>query len=220
MRRWLMITAVFVCLGAASNVITGWAFSILDRDHVFDAMWFGRLRGAYFEREHGENGDSTGDVWYSTGYHSFGCDVVVINEIRSPNRVLKVYEHRTGWPIRSLRGRECRVASRQASPPAPEFEYAIKLDVTIDLRYPSFPSANSKVNAVLPLSPMWPGFVVNAGVHAWILALMWWLMLTGRGVARRVRGRCAACGYPVGVSATCTECGRPVRVSVRRTGAA
>lgn len=66
---------------------------------------------------------------------------------------------------------------------------------------------------ILPLRPIWLGFVINTVFFGGIL----WLATCGpfvlRRVIRRRRGRCAGCGYPVGSSAVCTECGHasPVR---------
>lgn len=62
----------------------------------------------------------------------------------------------------------------------------------------------------LPLRPLWVGFFVDTAL--WGLA--WWPVLYGarwlRGRAWAWKGRCAGCGYPVGVSDRCTECGRRV----------
>ena len=60
---------------------------------------------------------------------------------------------------------------------------------------------------MLPLRPIWPGFVGNTLFHAGLL----WLLVRGPFVLRRVirskRGQCPHCGYPVNESPVCTECG-------------
>jgi hypothetical protein len=63
---------------------------------------------------------------------------------------------------------------------------------------------------VLPLRPIWPGFVVNTLFYAAIL----WLLICGPFAVRRVirirRGLCPACAYPRGEAAVCSECGNLV----------
>ncbi len=62
----------------------------------------------------------------------------------------------------------------------------------------------------MPLEPLWAGLAINSALYGGIL----WLCLGAAGLlrraARRRRGRCEGCGYPVGVHAVCTECGRPM----------
>jgi hypothetical protein len=68
------------------------------------------------------------------------------------------------------------------------------------------------IPAVLPLRPIWPGFVVNTLFYAAIL----WPLICGHLVPgrflwrflRRRRGLCPWCAYPMGESAVCTECGK------------
>jgi hypothetical protein len=54
---------------------------------------------------------------------------------------------------------------------------------------------------------IWPGFAINTVFYAAIL----WLLFAAPGFVRRririKRGRCPACGYPIGSSDVCTECG-------------
>ena len=63
---------------------------------------------------------------------------------------------------------------------------------------------------VLPLRPIWPGFVVNTLLYAVVL----WLLSGGpfrlRRFIRVKRGRCPACAYPTGQSDACSECGKPL----------
>lgn len=63
---------------------------------------------------------------------------------------------------------------------------------------------------VLPLWPIPAGFALDTlifGTGAWVLVAT--PRRLRRGIRRR-RGKCPACGYPVGVSDDCTECGEPV----------
>jgi hypothetical protein len=66
---------------------------------------------------------------------------------------------------------------------------------------------------VLPLKPIWPGFVINTMFYAAVL----WLLFAAPGFVRRRlrarRGQCPACGYQIapGTGHVCSECGRPLR---------
>jgi len=63
---------------------------------------------------------------------------------------------------------------------------------------------------VLPLRPMWPGFVVNTLFYAAIVWLIFLAPFQLRRASRTRRGRCSACGYPIGASPVCTECGAAI----------
>ncbi|MCH7895840.1 MAG: hypothetical protein IH782_02905 [candidate division NC10 bacterium] len=71
---------------------------------------------------------------------------------------------------------------------------------------------------ILPLRPIWLGFVIDTAFFGGIL----WLATRGpfvlRHVIRRRRGRCPGCGYPVGTSAVCTECAEALAPHVTITG--
>ena len=63
---------------------------------------------------------------------------------------------------------------------------------------------------VLPLTLIWPGFLVDSVFYAAAL----WAAIRGpievRRIVRRRRKLCPWCGYPIGASPVCTECGEPV----------
>ncbi len=64
----------------------------------------------------------------------------------------------------------------------------------------------------LPLTPLWPGFVIDTTFFAALAAV---IRFGWRWVVRRTRlarGRCPACNYPVGTSPVCTECGEALAV--------
>lgn len=62
----------------------------------------------------------------------------------------------------------------------------------------------------LPVVPIWMGFVGNSVVYGAALGAVLVGVPALRRSARRARGRCEHCSYPVGGSPVCTECGRPV----------
>lgn len=55
--------------------------------------------------------------------------------------------------------------------------------------------------------PVWPGFAIDVAFYASGLWVAIFAPLTLRGVVRRRRGRCVACGCPVGDHGHCPECG-------------
>ena len=63
---------------------------------------------------------------------------------------------------------------------------------------------------LLPLRPLWPGFIINTLFYALLLWLLFFAPFAARRMLRRRRGLCEKCAYPLGVSPICTECGAAV----------
>lgn len=59
----------------------------------------------------------------------------------------------------------------------------------------------------MPRAVLWPGLAGNTLFYAAVALLLLWIPRTLRRRARRRRGLCEWCAYPVGVSSVCTECG-------------
>ena len=60
---------------------------------------------------------------------------------------------------------------------------------------------------LLPLTPLWPGFIANSGLFGSALTAVYYGV---RGIIRRYRlrrGECPNCGYPASASNICSECG-------------
>jgi hypothetical protein len=64
---------------------------------------------------------------------------------------------------------------------------------------------------VLPLSVAWGGLASDVAFWGLGVGLLWEVVGHARRDARRRRGLCPICGYPVGVSDRCTECGARAR---------
>ena len=63
---------------------------------------------------------------------------------------------------------------------------------------------------LLPLRPIWSGFIINTLFYA---ALVWLAVpgpLSLRWLLRARRGLCMKCAYPIGAGEVCTECGAAV----------
>lgn len=101
-----------------------------------------------------------------------------------------------GWPMRAA-WFQCQASD----PTVVRGGLFLEYDPTVNARSPA---------RTLPLTPIWPGALVNTIA----VALLIWLLIAAprfiRRQARRRRGQCPACAYPVGASAVCTECGERV----------
>jgi hypothetical protein len=100
-----------------------------------------------------------------------------------------------GWPMRSMFS---ALTYKQA-----KYEIVSGYDT-------GFVFARAPAQRVLPLRPIWPGFAINTLFYAAILWLLFAAPFALRRRRRIKRGLCAACAYPVGVSAVCSECGKAV----------
>lgn len=69
---------------------------------------------------------------------------------------------------------------------------------------------NPYIPRVLPLRPIWSGFLLNTLIYAVAL----WVLICGPFALRRFirvrRGLCPCCRYPIGASPVCSECGKPL----------
>lgn len=75
-----------------------------------------------------------------------------------------------------------------------------------------------KKRYMIPLRPIWRGFIGNAAVFAGVLAMAWGGPGVVRRAIRRRRGCCVACGYSLlgALGGRCPECG--VKVDGRAAG--
>ncbi len=74
------------------------------------------------------------------------------------------------------------------------------------------PTWEADPSAIIPVRPLWLGFVVNTMLFACVLALLAWMPSGVRVWMRRRKGRCVLCGYELGSSERCSECGLLTRV--------
>lgn len=108
------------------------------------------------------------------------------------------FTHCGGWPCSALWGGVCWDPDRK--------DWSSRRSWAFE-----FERANTGHDiGILPLKPLWPGFVLNSVLYAAILGFSLAAPAAMRRRFRVRRGCCAYCGYPVGGSPVCTECGRPV----------
>jgi hypothetical protein len=63
---------------------------------------------------------------------------------------------------------------------------------------------------VLPLRPIWSGFIINTIFYAVLVASLVSAFQKLRSRRRMRKRLCPRCAYPVGASPVCTECGEPL----------
>ena len=102
-----------------------------------------------------------------------------------------------GWPLKAM----CCVTTQDFG--------GAEMVVHAGLRLPQTPRPSDRHPTALPLRPLWPGFAINTLFYAAMLWLLWSTSFALRGVIRRHRGRCCACGYDLRGTdhKVCPECG-------------
>jgi hypothetical protein len=221
-RAWMRRGGRSLVLGAATTVIVAWLAMALPRGNA----WYGpRTReelgvveagdGRLWRVSRGENRWHTvvGYWWMQISgmsmrisredYERQKFDVrTLTGPLRSrplEHVNMQAWCHATGWPMRAL---SCRVEwERQVR--SSDIIYRVEGGVQLP--------RDAKFNPrALPLTPVWPGFVVDAGAYGGA----WWGVLAAVaaicGAWRTARGRCPRCGYSragLDAPAACPECG-------------
>ncbi len=125
-----------------------------------------------------------------------------------PHEALRITVIAHGWPFRALR------LSYEVQRRANGFQTGIAVYPPDWLRGKrAFPQ--SLIGQYLPLDPIWFGFAANTMLYASVIVVITSAGRKLRRVHRRRRGRCLACGYPIGETDRCSECGSSV-ISVRQ----
>lgn len=119
------------------------------------------------------------------------------------NEALQVH---TGWPWRTMRWTaENAVWARWAGVAGPP--QRLKGIVREGIELPQFLTSPNLAERRIPLDPIAAGWVKSVPVYSVVAFFGVLGMLYLRRGARVRRGRCPACGYPVGEREVCTECG-------------
>jgi hypothetical protein len=109
---------------------------------------------------------------------------------------IAVHRLTSGWPARAYVG---------------EHHYGTWLGESVLEDAFLVPTWGGNYERLVGYRPIPVGWLIDAGVFS----LATWMVVFGfvnvRGLARRRRGRCLRCGYPLGTASTCTECGATVR---------
>jgi hypothetical protein len=107
-----------------------------------------------------------------------------------------------GWPLLSLWGAFTIQDTANSLTPTVESHWSV-------LVRDGFPGWGDWETQVLPLRPLWPGFLLNTLFYAAILGLFFFIPGRVRRTLRLRRGLCPVCAYPRGANDACTECGAP-----------
>jgi hypothetical protein len=226
MKRRVVITAALcLLLGAAVNVLVAWGCALWSPRPTppFDGTFGG---WSPFERYHREPrahwllavpdgwpAAPAGMYWFAA-HGAMTTSATCGHDSGDPFWLGLESSFRTGYPWLAL----ASVSHGQFSMPIGGRPQIANLPVPVwgaGLRPPEFMRRlGIHPERMVPLLPLWPGFVGNTLIYALAVLAVYDLALVARGLRRwrrRRRGLCPACGYPVGVSPVCTECGAPVR---------
>ncbi len=223
MKRRLLIVAVFLLAGAVVNVAVAWRFAVWVAPFGPSPLISG---GTWLDSAH---------LWMThidpgPGYAQVTSIVDLIEESRRQSgRAIRWagpaadaipqwsslekprptpgvhFESAFGWPWLALtyEGAVKRPSSARRG--------AQEIYGGIVLSQPAL-GAPDRPLRVLPLRPLWRGALANTVFYSAGLWLVWYLkILRPFTLLRRLRikrGRCPACGYPMGESAVCSECGK------------
>lgn len=234
MARPLIKTSIVLLIaGVAANVLSAWTYAAVIKLRMFDAGGLGRLRAAEFAEQ--DRLMQTGQIpagrpYYSGLFVTFGTRVLQIKG--APSQRGWREEQSAGWPMPALAAYRIVDVNRESEihdgvrigRMELQFEVlqgalgtAVMQSTPAPLNGPPTPIAAVKggggvwADQLLPLRPLWPGFVVNSLFFAVVPWLAWWLWVMPTRLQRRWRGRCGRCAYPIGTSPVCTECGFKVR---------
>jgi hypothetical protein len=143
-------------------------------------------------------------VLFFEGGYSMSLDGAIKPALVTWDRAVRA---EAGWPMASLGG-ECWFGAAPGQFDAPPDGWLAGLArpdrqswaVLVDI-------PGARRSALLPLRPLFPGFLVNTAIYAVAVALALAAPWALRRFLRRQRGLCPACGYPAGPTGPCSECG-------------
>ena len=189
MKRRLLTIAIFLLAGAVVNVAVAWGCAVWVPTHNSQRVLAEHETDSIFELIPRPDNYDYLLVFHSMAFGVTKTEVVAGFFGSTPNLALPT-RYAAGWPLRSLQG---------------AWRWRDQL-VSAVLTPDWFPASWGR--RVLPLRPIWLGFVFNTLFFAAVL----WLVIPGPFALRRFirvsRGLCPQCAYPMGESAVCSECGQ------------
>lgn len=232
-RRIISTTIILLIVGVTVNVLMALTCAAAFRQRVFDGGGLGRLRAEeYAEQDRLTQAGQVpvGRPYYSGLFVTFGTRVLQIKS--APTQRGWREEQSAGWPLPALVAYRTVDVNRE-----PQIRSGVRIGrmelqfsvlggatgTSVLLSTPAPPGGPATpmpavtgggavwADHLLPLQPVWPGFVVNSLFFAVIPWLAWLLWVTPMRLQRRWRGRCGRCAYPIGTSPVCTECGAQVK---------
>jgi hypothetical protein len=213
-KRWIFTILLFLILGAVVNIAVAWGcawwvmdYTEVDRGKITTAV---DAEGRGIEWWEAKRDEGFGSTLFGSTRWRATQGMRVVTEGTAPSELLPSWAHfdepgekfagalLRGWPCRAL---ACW------SRPSRDGSSELLMGIFCGFIEGDFPR-------VLPLRPLWPGFLINTVFYGLIL----WLIICGPFVLRRLirikRGRCPKCGYDlrgappeVGAGGGCPECG-------------
>lgn len=213
--------AIASCLGLLLTVLSAWLPAMFADLHVFTGSRTEAINGvafpAYVPGVWPPPGDRYDYAPRAIGYKLSGITTTTRSKRDNPVVGMGLWFHRFGWPVATLQYAEMTIGD---GPDMPTPTEALRLlsdfhahagwrcgtDFPQWLPLSKPPMGGRNATRTLPLTPVWPGFLI-----AWTLyTIVAWGILFLPGVLIRERrfrlGSCLNCGYPLG-SNTCSECG-------------
>jgi len=214
MRRAALIFTVLLTIGLIATVLSAWACATWSQPTGSDAIWLAGVRREFFDKAPSAYTSRPSDgLFVALGYYGFGVQFLHVavdgykTELLGPSNQSssRLNLVRAGWPYAAMEGwlEYQRTVFTPAFPPKYHFAIVDKKRV--------IQADRISVERMIPLRPIWPGFVMNWLFWSLAFGLLWLAVIAGRRFVRHLRRQCGSCGYPVGTSPVCTECGRRVK---------
>ena len=214
MRRWLVQICVLLLLGAIVNVAVTWSLSMFsnlpDRRSIYGPELVGIMNTYGLHDDPAE--ERAIAEWKGPGRRAMPLFGDSKHHGRVPLNIRYVLQ--AGWPLVSLTATWSWERDSTGSESSLKWLEHCSGGVPTTARDAlpaSAPTVLRKQPRVLPLHPLWPGFVINTLFYAAILWLLFAAPFALRRWRRIKRGLCPKCAYPVGTSDVCTECGAVVK---------
>ena len=133
------------------------------------------------------------------------------HELDHPGEVSQFVEVGAGWPFIAFRGEYFELL--KTGPKASMAHPSVMSEYVYSSRVIFVDGTDPRVQRkrVLPWSPVLMGFALNTAAYGVVVFAVYFVLRIPfflRSHHRKRRGRCRACGYPIGISPVCTECGR------------
>ena len=201
LRRHIFTVLIFPLLGAVVNVLVAialgiWAFPIDANGQAYtaqEAMRYWNPRVEESEKYNPFSGNT---------YVTFGVDEIVINDgyrrVGQPHIPYKITMLISGFPARSMVG-EFHISKNKT-----KAVWSISNPFGDQAR--TYRSGRS--TSILPLRPIWSGFVINT-IFFTVILWLFFDLFTIRLYIRRMRGCCIKCNYNLrgDLASGCPECG-------------
>jgi hypothetical protein len=217
MRRAVLIITVLLLIGLLATVVSAWACATWSQPTSSNVIWLAGVRREFFDKTPATYTSwPSNELFVAFGHYGFGTQFLDV-AVGMPDSARvgpglpslpRLNMLRAGWPWLAMEGWMEHDATRVAAaafPPTYHFAFVDKKRLVRADRL--------LMERMIPLRPIWPGFVLNWAFWSLTLGLFCLTALLGRRSIRHVRRQCLGCGYPIGTSPVCTECGR--RVSPR-----